>query len=101
MNIPLNHYKIPLNHYKIPLNYQRVIVIIYSHQYAIPNPKAMAMCIVMMKPTDPDWGQRGVTVSGALPSQLKLDERWLLSHRTWMDFGEFKHGTCLNTIKNG
>lgn len=31
---------------------------------------AMAMCIVMMKPTDPDWGHRGVTVSGALPSQL-------------------------------
>eukprot|EP00435_Cladocopium_sp_Y103_P062408 s86_g24.t1 len=33
---------------------------------------AMAMCIVMMKPTDPDWGRRGVTVSGALPSQNNL-----------------------------
>ena len=31
---------------------------------------AMAMCIVMMKPTDSNWGERGVTVSGALPSQL-------------------------------
>ena len=28
------------------------------------------MCIVMMKPTDPDLGRRGVTISGALPSQL-------------------------------
>jgi len=31
---------------------------------------AMRMGIVFMKPTDPDWGARGVTVSGALPSQL-------------------------------
>ena len=29
------------------------------------------MGIVFMKPTDPDWGARGVTVSGALPSQLR------------------------------
>ena len=28
------------------------------------------MGIVLMKPTDPDWGARGITVSGALPSQL-------------------------------
>ncbi|CAE7286407.1 agiA [Symbiodinium natans] len=31
---------------------------------------AMRMGIVLMKPTDPDWGARGITVSGALPSQL-------------------------------
>ena len=37
--------------------------------------KAMAMCIVMMKPTDSNWGERGVTVSGALPSQLILAEK--------------------------
>ena len=41
--------------------------------------KAMAMCIVMMKPTDSNWGERGVTVSGALPSQLIL-----LASRDWM-----------------
>ncbi|CAJ1428842.1 unnamed protein product, partial [Effrenium voratum] len=31
---------------------------------------AMAMPIVIMKPTDPDWAKQQVTVSGALPSQL-------------------------------
>ena len=64
------------------------------------------MCIVMMKPTDPDWGQRGVTVSGALPSQLKLGDQdgysavehgWIWGslhmehvekhHRKWMKMG--------------
>ncbi|CAJ1342946.1 unnamed protein product, partial [Effrenium voratum] len=33
---------------------------------------AMAMPIVIMKPTDPDWAKQQVTVSGALPSQLRL-----------------------------
>ena len=32
---------------------------------------AMTMCIVMMNSTDPDWAKRGVTVTGALPSQLR------------------------------
>ncbi|CAJ1410021.1 unnamed protein product [Effrenium voratum] len=32
---------------------------------------AMAMPIVIMKPTDPDWAKQQVTVSGALPSQCK------------------------------
>eukprot|EP00930_Biecheleria_cincta_P045226 TRINITY_DN31177_c0_g1_i1.p1 TRINITY_DN31177_c0_g1~~TRINITY_DN31177_c0_g1_i1.p1 ORF type:complete len:1417 (+),score=245.79 TRINITY_DN31177_c0_g1_i1:108-4358(+) len=32
---------------------------------------AMTMCIVMMNNTDPDWAKRGVTVTGALPSQLR------------------------------
>lgn len=46
--------------------------------------KAMAMCIVMMKPTDPDWGQRGVTVSGALPSQLTLGIRRSVTVHGWV-----------------
>ncbi|CAK8986345.1 Chloramphenicol resistance protein [Durusdinium trenchii] len=45
---------------------------------------AMAMCIVMMKPTDPDWGQRGVTVSGALPSQLTLGIRRSVTVHGWV-----------------
>lgn len=32
---------------------------------------AMTMCIVMMNSTDPEWNKRGVTVTGALPSQLR------------------------------
>ena len=76
-----------------------------SSQVTIPSsiPKAMAMCIVMMKPTDPDWGRRGVTVSGALPSQLKLDEcqpsvLWVVGSVNYRKWVLFHHSTRYSKI---